>query len=462
MFEKTKEKLELKRLEKEKKTLEEEKKALEERQISIKDLYVVRIGKSQHISEYRYAFVPSKRIAITVKKSKFKYIDIFSDIGYFRFSDEYHDDGDLYCDELYPFASYLNPIGELSKQVLSQGWIYYKDLVEMYSRLNDFINGNNKSERDDNSNNENKNNSIAGYLLNDKVYDSEPAFERNKEVNEVITSLAGLKKSPLLVGLSGVGKTTIVEELVYKIQNDDVPRFLKDKKIVEVDISNIISGTNYRGDLEKNFEALVNYAIKNNAILFIDEIHRIVGAGATSKDDNDISEMLKKVMDRDNIKVIGTTTEDEYNKYFSDNALKRRFDRIDIKEPSNKDLRIIIEKVFKNYSSSFEISLDNINYILDQIIEILINLTSKDSRNQMDIENNPSLVIGIIDKAFSDARVNSEDNLSIDNIITAIASSSRIYEMSREKAISKLKLIEPKSMKLYNDNVVKFSNKEKD
>ena len=149
-------------------------------------------------------------------------------------------------------------------------------------------------------------------FLNYKEYKESPAIGRDKEINKIIISLATEKKLPLLVGPSGVGKTSIVDELAYRIINDDVPSFLKGKIIYEVHMSNILAGTKYRGDFENNMKEVINFAIKNNAILFIDEFHMVFGAGANEKDNTDAASILKTFIDRYNLKVIGATTEVEY------------------------------------------------------------------------------------------------------------------------------------------------------
>ena len=251
-------------------------------------------------------------------------------------------------------------------------------------------------------------------------------------------ALASNNKSAILVGPSGVGKSVIVNELAYLIQNGNVPKFLKDKKVYKVNVAEFTTGTRYRGDMEERFNSLIDIVRKENAILFIDEIHTIVGAGTTDGDKLNVSEMLKPVLDDENIKVIGTTTNEEYNKFFETTALKRRFEKISINEPDNILLSNIIRKTFIDYFNITNISALEIEQYLDSIIEELIKLTSKKNRTYNDIENNPSLVISIIDKAFAESKLLDNEYLEVGNIIYGINSCNRLYNTSKETTINNI------------------------
>ena len=201
-------------------------------------------------------------------------------------------------------------------------------------------------------------------------------------------------------------------------------------------MTSLIAGAMYVGTLEEKINKLIEYATENEAIVFIDEIHPIYGAGTTSKSDNDVAGMIKQAIDRKGLKVIGTTTTEEYDKYFSNDALKRRFEKVLVKEPDNNTLYRIIDKVFKDYSKNNNIKLLN---DISNIISILVELTNNDKhRTWNDKVCNPDLVIGIIDRIFADAKIHNQNKLTIENIIYGIDSCNRLYNSSKEVAIRNL------------------------
>ena len=147
------------------------------------------------------------------------------------------------------------------------------------------------------------------------------------------------KNNPLLVGDPGVGKTAIVEGLANKIFKNEVPEILKDNVIYSLDMGLLIAGTRYRGDFEERLKAIINEIEKNpKYILFIDEIHSLVGTGSTSGNSMDAANMLKPALQSGQIRCVGSTTFSEYRQFFEkDRALQRRFQKIDISEPSVED-----------------------------------------------------------------------------------------------------------------------------
>ena len=281
-----------------------------------------------------------------------------------------------------------------------------------------------------------------GKILNKKQYLYAPTIGREKEMKNIIVSLAQDKKSPLLVGESGVGKTVLADELAYRIKNNQVPKFLQGKIVLEVSPSEVVAGCRNVGDFEENMTKLMDLCEKYEIILFIDEIHTIYGVGSSSKKDNDMASMLKYYIDRSNIKVIGTTTSSEYEEYFSNNALKRRFEKIIVLEPADNILYKIVNKVIEDYYIKTSILFEDDN-MKDKIIEILLEYTKKNNRVYNDILNNPDLIISIIDKAFAFAKVYDSEFITIDHFIDSIKYCDRIYDFSKERAISKLRGINP-------------------
>ncbi len=181
----------------------------------------------------------------------------------------------------------------------------------------------------------------------------DPLIGRVPEVERVAQILARRRKNnPLLVGESGVGKTAIVEGLAKKIVDGDVPETLQNAVVYSLDLGSLLAGTKYRGDFEKRFKGLLAELKKrDNAILFIDEVHTIIGAGAASGGVMDASNLLKPLLSSGKLRCIGSTTFQEYRGIFDkDRALSRRFQKIDVMEPSVEDAF----KILKGLKSRFE------------------------------------------------------------------------------------------------------------
>ena len=181
----------------------------------------------------------------------------------------------------------------------------------------------------------------------------DPLIGRLAEVERVTQILARRRKNnPLLVGESGVGKTAIIEGLAKKIVDGDVPDILKDSVVYSLDLGSLLAGTKYRGDFEKRFKGLLAELKKrDHAILFIDEVHTIVGAGAASGGVMDASNLLKPLLSSGKLRCIGSTTYHEYRGIFDkDKALSRRFQKIDVGEPSVDDAY----RILKGLKSRFE------------------------------------------------------------------------------------------------------------
>jgi len=180
----------------------------------------------------------------------------------------------------------------------------------------------------------------------------DPVIGREKEVQRVIEILGRRKKNnPILLGETGVGKTAIVEALALKINSLDLPESLVDSKIYSLDMGSMVAGTKYRGDFEKKLKSLIKEVSKDKkAILFIDEIHQIIGAGSVGNSSMDASNILKPLLSSGKLRIIGATTYEEYRNDFSkDKAFSRRFAKVDIKEPSIDDAVKILDGLKDKY-----------------------------------------------------------------------------------------------------------------
>ncbi|EPE37788.1 ATP-dependent Clp protease ATP-binding subunit [Candidatus Photodesmus katoptron] len=186
----------------------------------------------------------------------------------------------------------------------------------------------------------------------------DPLIGRDRELDRIIQILCRRRKNnPLLVGESGVGKTAIAEGLAWKIVEGQVPEFMKDNIVYSLDIGLLLVGTKYRGDFEKRLKSVLRQLEnEENTILFIDEIHTIIGAGATSGGQVDAANLIKPLLSRGKLRCIGSTTYKEYNNIFEkEHALSRRFQNIDILEPSLDDTMKILVGLKQKYESYHEV-----------------------------------------------------------------------------------------------------------
>ncbi len=215
---------------------------------------------------------------------------------------------------------------------------------------------------------------------------------RVDEIDRVMQILCRRKKNnPLLVGEPGVGKTAIAEGLALKIANNDVPKAIEGAKIFALDMGSLIAGTKYRGDFEKRLKGVIA-EIKEieNAIMFIDEIHTIVGAGSTSGGSMDASNILKPALARGELKCIGATTHQEFRNFFDkDKALSRRFGKVEINEPSVEDTFKILKGLQKKYEEFHNIKFS------DEALQSAIDLSVKYIHDRF----LPDKAIDIIDDA---------------------------------------------------------------
>ena len=258
-------------------------------------------------------------------------------------------------------------------------------------------------------------------LVNEDKIDN--LIGRTKEVDRLIQILSRrTKNNPLLVGESGVGKTAIAEGLAYLIVNNKVPNILNESIIYSLDIAALIAGTKYRGDFEKRLKEVLKFLeTKDKAILFIDEIHTIIGAGSASGGSLDVSNLLKPALGKGTLRCIGSTTFQEYRGIFDQNqALSRRFQKIDIVEPSfDECIEIIngIKNIYEEYhnvsytneaiKASVDLSSKYINerFLPDKAIDVIdetgamLNIARKNNKNiavnQSDIEKTISKITKI-------------------------------------------------------------------
>ena len=225
----------------------------------------------------------------------------------------------------------------------------------------------------------------------------DPVIGREKEIQRVIQILSRrTKNNPVLIGEPGVGKTAVAEGLALKITEGNVPEVLKDKKIVSLDLTGMIAGAKYRGDFEERIKAAIDEVKKSkDTILFIDELHTIVGAGS-AEGSTDAANILKPSLARGDFQVIGATTIAEYRKYIEkDAALERRFQPVNVGEPNEEDAILILKGLRDRYEAHHKVK------ITDEAIESAVKLSSRYIADRF----LPDKAIDLIDEAASKVKL---------------------------------------------------------
>ncbi len=226
----------------------------------------------------------------------------------------------------------------------------------------------------------------------------DPVIGRGDEIERVIQSLSRrMKNSPVLIGDPGVGKSAVVEGLAIEIAKGSVPETLRDKIIFSVSLSGMLAGTKYRGEFEQRFKEAIDYVIaQGNIILFIDEIHNIMGAGNSGDGNMDLADMLKPILARGEIQTIGATTIDEFRKYIEpDPAMARRFQPITVDAPDPESAILILRGLKDKYEAHHGV------VITDEAIKAAVNLSNRYITDR----NLPDKAIDLIDEAAAKARL---------------------------------------------------------
>lgn len=283
----------------------------------------------------------------------------------------------------------------------------------------------------------NETNLKYGINLNNKVKNQTYNITgRDKELNELIEALCKKDKSnAILIGEAGVGKTAIVEALAKKINNNDVPEYLKNKQIIELTMSSIVSGTRYRGEFEEKIEKIISeFESNEDLILFIDEIHTMVGAGG-AEGAIDASNILKPYLARNKIKCIGATTVNEYNKTISkDKALNRRFQIIKVNEPTKEETLNILKNTKKYYEKYHNVKINN------KDLKFIIEITDKDKTKK-----NPDKSLELLDllctkTKINDTTIKKETNKLLTTKIELLKNKKFKEAKSIDKKINNLKI----------------------
>ncbi len=257
--------------------------------------------------------------------------------------------------------------------------------------------------------------------LNDEAKKSriDPLIGRTEEVSDLIHVLARRKKNNcVLVGEPGTGKTAIAEGLAKKIVEGDVPELLKTKVVYSMDIGNLLAGTKYRGDFEERLKGVLDSLQDDpDAILFIDEIHMIMGAGSAGGSNVDVANLIKPVLGKGRLLTIGATTPDEYADHFEkDTALMRRFAKLDINETSPEDTKLIVEGLREYYEEFHGVKYE------PELLDKLVDLTDRYVKTRYF----PDKALDIVDAAGATVKLRNEQKVVLNDVIRQISKASNI------------------------------------
>ena len=252
-------------------------------------------------------------------------------------------------------------------------------------------------------------------------YITDPAINRDDEIKKLILVLLTPEKSPILVGKPGIGKTAIVEGLAYRIQNKMVPNVLLGFRIYRVNTTALIGNDN---DGENRVLKLVQeLQSMDKVILFIDEIHTLIGDGRL-----DLANMFKEGLSRGTIKIIGATTTYEYEHFIlRDKAFMRRFDKVDIEEPSEEDCIQILLKTLPKLEYQTGVKLAYTDFQKEEIMKFIVNMTSEYKRVYEVGSRYPDIALVLVRQMFSNAVYENRNTICFKNIYDAIRKTQAVY-----------------------------------
>jgi len=266
-------------------------------------------------------------------------------------------------------------------------------------------------------------------------YITNPAVARDEEIKRLILVLLTPEKSAILVGKPGIGKTAIVEGLAFRIQMNDVPNVLKGYKIFRINTAALIGTAESEQRVVKLIEEIKQL---DKVILFIDEIHTLIGNDATGA--LDLANMFKEGLSRGSIKMIGATTTYEYERYIMrDKAFVRRFEKIDIEEPTPEMCVEILMKTLPKIEKQTGVSIPYTDFIKEKIMKFIVNMTTEYKRVYEISSRYPDIALMIIRQAFSNALYANRMAVNFQDIYDAISTTNAVYPDVIKKEIEVFK-----------------------
>lgn len=259
--------------------------------------------------------------------------------------------------------------------------------------------------------------------LTEVTYITNPAVARDEEIKKLILVLLTPEKSAVLVGKPGIGKTAIVEGLAYRIQNNDVPEALLGYTIYRVNTTALLNGNGEENRVLKLVEELKN---REKVILFIDEIHTLIGGDAQGA--LDLANMFKEGLSRGTIKMIGATTTYEYERYIMrDKAFLRRFEKVDVSEPTEEMTVEILLKTLPKLEKQTGVILPYTDFINEKIMKFIVNMTTEFKRVYEISSRYPDIALVILRQCFSNAIYENRRTINFKNIYDAIRTTKAVY-----------------------------------
>lgn len=261
-----------------------------------------------------------------------------------------------------------------------------------------------------------------GENLTNAKYITNPAIARDKELKELVMVLLTPEKSACLVGKPGIGKTAIVEGLAFRMQINDMPNALKGYSVYKISTPALVGTT----DGENKVMTLVNeLKTREKVIIFIDEIHMLMGA---NNGPMDLANMFKEGLGRGDVKLIGATTVDEYERYIlRDKAFVRRFERIDVAEPTQQMCVEILMKTIPKIEVQTGVKLNYTDFIKENICKFIVNMTSEYKRVYEISSRYPDIALTVLRQAFSAALFNNSMEVKFAHIYEAIKNTKVVY-----------------------------------
>lgn len=282
--------------------------------------------------------------------------------------------------------------------------------------------------------------------LTDVKYITNPAIARDKEIKKLILVLLTPEKSAVLVGKPGIGKTAIVEGLAYRIQRHEVPNALDGYTIYRVNTTALLTNNGEENRVLKLVEELKE---KDKVILFIDEIHTLIGSGSL-----DLANMFKEGLSRGTIKMIGATTTDEYEKYIlRDKAFLRRFEKVDVSEPTEEMTVEILLKTLPKLEQQTGVVLPYTDFINEKIMKFIVNMTTEYKRVYEISSRYPDIALVILRQCFSNAIYDNRKTIDFKNIYDAIRTTKAVYPDVIKKELVKFKEVFSEELKEENIEV---------
>lgn len=264
---------------------------------------------------------------------------------------------------------------------------------------------------------------MYGENLTANKYIVNPAVARDKELKELVMVLLTPEKSACLVGKPGIGKTAIVEGLAYRMQLGDIPNALKGYSIYKISTPSLVGSTDGENKVMKLVNELKN---RDKIIVFIDEIHMLIGG--VNSGPMDLANMFKEGLSRGSVKLIGATTVDEYERYIlRDKAFVRRFERIDISEPTQEMCVQILMRTVPKIESQTGVKLNYTDFIKENIMKFIVNMTSEYKRVYEISSRYPDIALMVLRSAFSAALFDNQNEVKFKHILEAVKTTKAVY-----------------------------------